>query len=68
MNSKKVTDQTLKAIANSKFCSSIRELKLEDCLITDEGISSICDSENCEKLEVLDLNNSMNKKNNLISD
>lgn len=68
MNSKKVTDQTLKALANSKFSGKLKELRVEDCLVTDEGVGSLCESENSEKLEVLNLNNSMKKKNNIITD
>ena len=41
MNSKKVTDHTFKAISTSKFCSSLTQIKAEDCLITDEGIKAL---------------------------
>lgn len=35
MNSKKITDETLKAIAYSKYTTSIKNIKLEDCMISD---------------------------------
>ena len=68
MNWKRVTDATPKAISTSKYCSSIVELNMEDCFITDDGIQPLCDSPNCSKIEILNLNNSITQKNNIITD
>lgn len=38
MSYKQITNKTLYAIANSAFCKNIKELILEDCKITDQGI------------------------------
>lgn len=35
MNCKKITDETLKAIAYSKYTTSLKHIKLEDCMISD---------------------------------
>lgn len=42
MNCKKITDETLKAVAYSKYTASLKNIKLEDCMISDEGISALC--------------------------
>lgn len=44
MNSKNVSDHTLKAIAYSKYSVSLKELKAEDCNLTDEGVGYLCES------------------------
>lgn len=50
MSWKRVTDAMAKALVMSKYCSSLMELNLEDCLMTDEGVTALCDSPNCNKL------------------
>lgn len=50
MNSKKITDETFKAIANSNYLKSLKQLKAQDCSITDDGIAYITRAQNCNKL------------------
>lgn len=38
MSWQRITDKTLYALANSKFCSKIKELLLEDCKVGDQGV------------------------------
>jgi hypothetical protein len=38
MSWQRITDKTLYALANSKYCSKLKELLVEDCKVTDLGI------------------------------
>lgn len=67
-NKKRITDDTLRSISMSKFCDKLKELKVEDCEISDDGIAALSNSPNCKNMEKLILNNSIGKKNNFISD
>lgn len=50
MNSKKITDLTLKALAFSHHCKSLISLRVEDCFITDSGLEYLMDSDNASNL------------------
>lgn len=47
MNCQKVTDVTFQAIAQSNHCKLLVEIKAEDCLISDEGVTYLSESTNC---------------------
>lgn len=68
MSWQRITDKTLYSLANSKFCSKVKELLLEDCKIGDQGVDVLSESENSSSLERLNLNNSIKQKNNAITD
>jgi len=44
MSYKQITNKSLYAIANSKYCKNLKELKLEDCKVTDQGIDELSES------------------------
>jgi Leucine-rich repeat (LRR) protein len=44
MSWKLITDKTLYAIANSKFCKKLAQLLLEDCKVGDQGIDELSES------------------------
>lgn len=68
MSWNRITDRTVAAIAQSRFCCKLTKLNLEDCNITDQGVILLCTSENSTQLQDLNLSNSVGKQNNIISD
>lgn len=68
MSWKRVTDFSLASLAESRFCSRLRVLNLEDCSITDQGVVELSQSENVAALEDLNLSNSIKQMNNIITD
>lgn len=50
MSWNRITDSSLVSLAQSKFCKSLKQLNLEDCGVTDQGLAYLSESENMESL------------------
>ncbi len=68
MNWKRISDSTVISIAESKTCSTLQILNLEDCSVTSNPFEQLAESPNAKYIHTLVLNNSIKEDNNQIND